>query len=197
MTQIGSDWSWLVTAIALNGAAGYVFFRLFRRLDLKSIVSEKAGLQAGADPRQDTSSARVISFFGGMVMTFLVWAMANVLVFKGMNGATEQEITAFLTPVNGFLVSGLTLFAPYLINQAADTLKTRTKVLSDATVEQARIENTPAKPAPALPAPGALSTAVQEAVAEIDAEAAAGTLDASKAKQIVSSLGGKLTANQH
>lgn len=200
MTQVASDWAWVVSIAALNGAAGFVFIKMFRALDLKSIVSEKAGGYAGDNPRLQSSSARVISFFGGMIMTFLVWGMANVAIFKGLSGATEQEIAAFLTPVGGFLVSGLTLFAPYAINQASDAFKTgqTTPADLDAAVATERQKSDAAiaaakeKSDAAIAAEKAKTDAVTKANAakqvantEVDTAVAAGQLDAAKAKTIV------------
>lgn len=151
--QAFSEWAWIVSAAAVNGAAFFTFFRTFgfRKSDgvsLASMLSEKDSTASTDGGSRSTSSARVISFLGGMLMVCLVWGVANVILFNGLGGATAEQMNAFLTPVSGFLLSGMTFFAPYLINQGAGAIKAGQAAQADADVKKAQIAKDSPKPEP-------------------------------------------------
>ncbi|MBV9635017.1 MAG: hypothetical protein JOZ40_10345 [Methylobacteriaceae bacterium] len=76
-----------------------------------------------AEPPADegTSYSRAAGMVGAVVLSGFVWALGNVVLYKGFTAPTE--IKDLLTGVAPFLLASSTLFAPYAFNQLSEVFK--------------------------------------------------------------------------
>jgi hypothetical protein len=202
-TQLFSDWAWVAGAVVFNGSVGYAFLKTFSVLTIREIVAEKVDTSPGGDPREQTSSARVISFLGGLIVTMFLWAAGNVAIYNGLVNPTQAK--EFLNSIQGYVLPGAALFLPYAVNRLSDVMKTgqtsqadvetaKVKANANADVQKAKTDAAADK----ATSDAAIATekaktdaltranaAKQVANTEVDTAVAAGQLDAAKVKAIV------------
>ena len=71
-------------------------------------------------PEMRASSSRVIALMGGVVLIFMYVGFGVFALYGfGRNGRLPDEISGVVT----FLVAGMTLFAPYLVNRFASVFQ--------------------------------------------------------------------------
>lgn len=181
-TQLFANLAWVASAAVFNGSVGYAFLKTFSVLTIREIVAEKVDTPPGEDPREQTSSARVISFLGGVIVTMFLWAAGNVAIYNGLVNPAQAE--EFLNSIQGYVLPGAALFLPYAVNRFADVMKTGQTSQADVEAAKVKANAALASEKAKIDAVTRVNAATQVANTAVDAAAAASQLDAAKAKEI-------------
>lgn len=198
---VGQPYFLWITFLIINIAIFWILYRIFTSISIRDIVAEKVDTPRGGDPREQTSSARVISFFGGMVVAMFLWAALDVVVYLGV--VAPDQVQPFLTSINGYVVPAAALFFPYAVNRIADVVKTGQKL--EAATEQSKQAGNGASPqgggnpsnggpSTAPISPQDVVTATQQTENELNAAVmpAGTTVEVSKVKELLAQLRDKL-----
>ncbi|MCE1234934.1 MAG: hypothetical protein LWW93_01120 [Hyphomicrobiales bacterium] len=136
--------SWIVAGITIGGSAFFALVVLLRLIktsswsltDALSEEVELSVLDANGLPKTDTagqpikatqlkaSVSRLIALFGliGILMSYLGFALVLLVAFSEKAVLSDATIASAGAIVK-FLLAGLTMFAPYLVNKFASVFE--------------------------------------------------------------------------
>jgi hypothetical protein len=137
-----SRWFLVFILVMYNFTTIAVLKFLFFNIDIRAALQEKntsssaviaaqspapaAGAGAPAAPAASdgdlTSYSRVTGLIGAVIMAMFLWALGNILIHDLWAGKTSDAEKA-VGALSNYFLAGVSLFAPYAVNQARSAFK--------------------------------------------------------------------------